>query len=81
MPNWVYRVALNVAKTQPITSLNSRLAKPAWLADPLEQQSDYLKVVIDRRLSLTGQVKKAARTAMFLLRPLFRSHLLLRTKL
>lgn len=51
---------------------------------PWSPKATYLEVIINRRLNMTGHVKKAtqaARAALFLLRPLFRLGLPLKTKL
>ena len=90
LPGWLseWRLTLSVAKTQAI-SFGSRPRPPPPLRllgeqVPWKPRITYLGVTIDRRLLMTGQVKKAtaaAKAALFLLRPLLRSSLPLRTKL
>ena len=90
LPDWLaeWRLKLNIAKTQAISfGHHIRLPPPLRLQGqqvPWSSRATYLGVVIDRRLSMTGHVKKAAnaaRTALILLRPLFKSRLPIRTKL
>ena len=90
LPDWLaqWRLSLNVAKTQAL-SFGGRLRLPPPLSLQGQQihwtyHATYLGVKIDRRLLMTGQVKKAAnaaKVALHLLRPLFRSRLPLKLKL
>ena len=90
LPAWLaeWRLALNVSKTQCVSfGHHHRLPPPLSLQGqqvPWSCKATYLGVVIDRRINMTRHVKKAtqaARVALFLLRPLLRSRLPLRTKL
>ena len=90
LPDWLaeWRLALNVTKTQALV-FGGHLTYPPPLTLHGEEISwksnaTYLGVIIDRRLSMTAQVKKArnaAKAALNILRPIFRSRLPLRTKL
>ena len=90
LPDWLadWRLTLNVAKTQAITFGGHRTQPPplVLLGEQVSWSKNvtYLGVVIDRRLSMTAQIKKArnaARVALNLLRPVLSSRLPLRTKL
>ena len=90
LPNWLaeWRLTINVTKTQAI-SFGVHLKPPpplSLLGQRIDwsPQATYLGVVVDRRLTMIGHVRHAtssAKTALFLLRPLLRSHLPLRIKL
>ena len=90
LPDWLaeWRLALNVAKTQALVFGGHRRNPPPLTLFgtevPWKNNATYLGVVIDRRLTMTAQVKKAknaARAALNMLRPVLRSRLPLRTKL
>ena len=89
LPAWLaeWRLTLNISKTQCVSfGCHRRLPPPLSLQGqqvPWTPKATYLGVVLDRRLNMTHHVKKAtqaARVALFLLRPLLRSRLPLRTK-
>ena len=90
LPDWLaeWRLALNVAKTQAVSFGNHKRQPPPLTLHgqqvPWSNRATYLGVAIDRRLNMVAHTKKAtqaARAALFLLRPLLRSSLPLRTKL
>ena len=89
LPDWLaeWRLTLNIAKTQAI-SFGYHLRQPPPLTlfgqqVPWSNTATYLGVTIDRRLNMVAHVRKATRTAraaLFILRPLFKSRLPLKTK-
>ena len=90
LPEWLakWRLNLNVSKTQAIHFGHLRRAPPSLTigneAVEWKKQVTYLGIVIDRQLKMLPQVVKAtsaARVALHMLRPLFRSRLPLKTRL